>query len=88
MKLKFWEIEKEIVKEKPKAGSFLFATEINDLMIMSIERKEDATELIFRAKDGTFNSHSYHRFHISIEQHEAFVEKLSKDIKCIVVPVC
>jgi hypothetical protein len=86
MKLKFWEKDKEIVEAKPKAGSFLFATEINDLMIMSVERKEDATELIF-LKDGVFNPHTYHRFHISVAQHEDFIQKLSQNIKCVVIPV-
>ena len=97
MDWKFWEKEKEEevqeIKPEIKAGSFLFATNKNDLDIISIEiayRRDGGsyTEVCFR-QDGKLalnNSNATFTYDLSYEQHEDFVAKMAKEISCIVVP--
>ena len=98
MNIKFWKKEEEVkeVKTEFKTGSFLFATDLNELGIISVKltypspyRSEFgnvlATQILFRNK-GEFDSRSFFNYNISFDQHEDFINKLSKEIKCIVVP--
>ena len=87
MSWKFWEEEKEVEKEKVyPVGSFLFATGLNNLGVLSVEREKDHTEVVFRDGKGNYAHNSFHHYAITYEQHEDFIKKLSQEIKCIVTP--
>ena len=86
-RLMFWN-KKEVKKpiEVYKTGSFLFCTTINYLKILSIERKSNYTELVFRNKNEEYQSNSYHKFYITYGQHESFISEIAKHIECVVIP--
>ena len=87
-KWKFWEDEpvKETPKPKPKIGSFLFATEVNELAIVSIERYRNRTDVIFRDENQVLSRKANCQYEITDKQHEDFVAKISQEIECIVTP--
>lgn len=96
MKWKFW--EKEIPKVEPKPepiceprASFLLATNINPIGLVSIERVQAMngnyfTEIRVRSNDDPTKTGSW-KHYVSYEQHEAGIRKIQDDpcIKCIVV---
>lgn len=88
MNWQFWKKEEikevKIEEEKVKIGSFLFATESNSMNVISVERIGNYTEVLFFEERDKYKVRSYHRYVITIKQHEDFVSKLSKEIKCII----
>lgn len=91
-KLKFWEKEVIVSESEPKNGSFLFATETNEIGILSIERiggelKGGYTKVIFQevtCNDKYRGGNTAHTYKITYTQHEQFVDKISKEIKAVV----
>ena len=83
--MSWWKKEPEIKKPEPIVGTFLFATDSNKLGIVSIERSKDKTELVFRNKDNEVSSGFQRWYDLTDEMHETFIDKISKDIECVVV---
>ena len=99
MNWRFWENE-PVAEKKPvveKVGSFLFATDVNSLGVLSVGRIASFTDhtqtkyqyytrVVFRGDKGLFVEKNSYDYPISHCQHEDFVDKLSKEIECLVTP--
>jgi len=67
-----------------RRGSFLFATTLNKLKIISIDRIDGRTAIVSRDKDNLPQSCRFY-YEISDAQHEEFVNNISKKLECLVV---
>ena len=84
-KWKFWEPKfVQPIELKHKAGSFLFATTLNKLRIVAIQRVNGHTEIVFRDKENMPVTCRFYYDLIDL-QHEEFVLKISKEIPNIVI---
>jgi len=80
--MNLWRKIMEIFTDKKidKTFSLLFATSPNSQNIVSIERHRNRKETLV-----VFDKNKNEHYFISDEQHEDFIEQMSKKIECIVV---